>query len=418
MANSEDSSQLAALPLELREQIYKVVLSSPSQGPALLRTCREIRTEAHKFLFQRPIILGGQKALYRWLDESPSEFLLQVTEMSLKLQDVDLTSLLQTHSSTDEPSTPSPLSICELYEAELIRLEQALRKVANVETLSIRKLSNEPSFLYRDFVAKCLHMLSSVYPALKSLRLDGDFQHHDLSFLKCFRHLDSFSFDGFSSSSPASTADVLSELDALSNLSLTSQHGRPIPDLHIHTDTMTKRQSFTVEVVRIFNRPTPSTVTKPIAVAPLALLFAPVVLASLQYFKTLNSISILLSYTPDIVMLQSLEHMLEICLIKRLELDWPHLDPLCLEEWRLLTDSLQVFWVRTRSESDAFEILWSIFESREARDSRDLRKVVLKCCATEPIVVSTVVENRRDSTTASIESLAYDVSPLCPYNSA
>jgi hypothetical protein len=208
--------------------------------------------------------------------------------MSLNLQDVDLTSLLQANASSEEPCTPSPLSICELYEADLTRLEQALRKVANIETLSIGKLSNEPSFLYHDFVAKCLAMLSSVYPALKTLRLDGDFQHHDLAFLKCFRNLESFSFDGFSSSSPVSTAQILSELDALSNLSLTSQHGRPTPDPLIHTETTAKRQSFTGDVVSTFDRPKPSTVTNFIAVTPLALLFASIILVSKQQIDTLR----------------------------------------------------------------------------------------------------------------------------------
>lgn len=413
MANSENSSQLLTLPLELREQIYRRVLSSPSHGPELLRTCREIQTEAHKFLYQRPVVFRGQDALYHWLDGTSRIFLPQVTEISLKLQDVDLTSLLQADASPDQPSTPVRLSIRELYEAELGRLEQALRKLGNVKTVIIRKISEQSSFLYRDFVTKCLALLSSVYPALTTLRLDGDFQHHDLAFLKCLKHLESFSFDGFSSSSPASTADILSELDALRNLSLTSQHGRPTSDLRTYPGTKAKRKSFTGDVVRAFERPKPSSVTEPNAVAPLALLFAPVVLTTLQHVHTLNSISILLSHTPDAYMLQSLEHLLEITSIQRLELDWPELDLFCLEEYWLLRNNLQVLWVRASNEADAFDILWSIFESREHGDLRDLRKVVLIRSAEKFINTSTVIGNRKDSATETTVSLSYNVSTSC-----
>jgi hypothetical protein len=377
MPPTKSVSPFFDLPLELREEIYKSVLFSPSQGPDILRTCREIHFEARKFLFQKPLSFQSQTVLYTWLDEAPSALLAHVSEIALHVQDVNLKPILDSGATMLQHRSHPRLMTLELYQRELDRLKQALKRVPKVKTLTIRVSSGQSSYLYRDFVAHILSGLGTLYPYLLDLRMEGDFHYQELEFLSKLEHLESFSFDGFSSSSPAVTANILANLQHLSNLSLVSEHALLATDTDLNGGFTAKQQSFNGDVACRISQLASFSVIERFAVPSPTVFFTLEVLASLQDHKSLKSISIHLSHTPSTAILESLEEFLEKTPIELLELDWPDLEPFVLERYRLLARSVKVLWVRARSESDAFEILWSIVESREAGDICELKKVVL-----------------------------------------
>jgi hypothetical protein len=377
MLETRKVSLFFSLPLELREEIYKSVLSSPSEGSNMLRTCHEIRNEAHKFLYQKPLVFRGQEALYTWLEQTPRELVAHVSEITVHVQDVDLRPILCSAVLSSQFSTPSNLPTSELYHTEVGRLEQALKEMPKVKTITLRALSNQPSFLYRHFVSRILEVLGTSCPALVDLRLEGNFHHQELQFLMALTNLESFSFDGFSSSSPATMIRVLGSLNRLRNLSLVSERVLLTPNAGLHSGYTEKCQSFTGDVVRTMRQLASFSVTEHVSTSSPTLFFTSEVLNSLSEHKTLRSLSIRLSHPPDMATLSSLEKFLERTAIEHLELDWPDLEPDILEQYRLLSGSLRTLWVRVESEADAFDILWSILESRHAGDLLSLRKVVL-----------------------------------------
>jgi hypothetical protein len=376
MSVSVQDTPLFALPLELRELIYKRVLASPAHGPALLQTCRAVHLEAHKFLFQRPLHFDGQLDLHRWLDHAPPELLTYTKELSISIQDVDMRPLLRPQNPV-QLSSSGQLLTWQLYEAELDRLKHALKKLPNVKTITLIALSHHQSFLYREFLTKVLWLLSSLYPHLEDLRLEGNLHYQDLMFLSRLDRLQSFSFDGFSSSSPAETATVLASLEHLTQLSIVSQSALLTPDHQLHSGFTSKRQSLTGDVLRTVNKLASFSVTERTPRFSSTLFFTPEVLASLHNHRSLNSLSIALSRAPDTEVLLSLEALLESSPIEELELDWPQLDPLVLESYTLLSGALRMLWVRAASAASAFEILWSIAECRETGDLSAMEKVVL-----------------------------------------
>jgi hypothetical protein len=378
MSNLNQTPLILALPLELRELIYKEVLSSPSQGPQLLRACREIYAEAHKFLFQRPIIFRGQTALHRWLDQVPVILLHHVTKITLELRDVNLRPLLSPALGAASASSTPRLLAWEIYEHELERLGEALRRLRNVKTLTIRALPERQSFLYREFLTKVLESLSSLYPKLSSLALEGNFHHQSLSFLSSMEELESLSFDGFSSTSPSETAAILSKLTHLTNLSLISQHILLTPTTHIHSKFTSKRQSLTTPVLLSMKQLASLSVTETMHPAMMPLFFTPEVLTSLRDHFTLNSLSIRLSQVPSNETLEAFEYFLDNAPgIERLELDWPGLEPAVLETYTVLTKRVKDFWVRCESIEIAFDILYTLLENLEEGDLQGLKRVVL-----------------------------------------
>ncbi|KAF2871872.1 hypothetical protein BDV95DRAFT_606444 [Massariosphaeria phaeospora] len=336
---SANSPPLLSLPLELREQIYSQALSHPSNGPQLLGTCHEIYTEARKFLFQRPLVFHGQSAFYRWLAITPSNYLHHVSEIVLELHDVDLEPLLGNAADAMQKSSVPRLLAWELYGQELERLQAALQKVHKVKLFTLRALEDQQSFLYRNFLGKVLEMLGPLYPDLQHLGLAGNFHYQSLTFLSALSQLRSFSFDGFTSSSPPETAEILSSLQHLSSLSLVSQYTllTPTTTPHVHSAYTSKPQSFTGAVLRTMNHLASFSVTEPLRPACSPTLFlVPELLAPLHTHAALRRLAIALAYTPDKETLAALEDFMRKAPIERLELDWPQLLPEVLEEYVLV----------------------------------------------------------------------------------
>lgn len=398
------------LPLELRQLVYKAVLASPCHGPELLATCREVHMEAHKFLFERPVNFSSQVALFDWLDQVPHKYLPRVNQLSLNIQDVDLGSLLKASALISHPGDPPRLLTWDLYDGELDKIFRALRQLPKVQKITIRAVPGRQSFLYRAFLQSFLNMLASLYPDLWELDLEGNLRYQNLSFLSGFTELQAISFDGFSASSPSDTAKILSSLGNLTSLSLVSQGTLLTPDTQSHSSFTTKHQSLVAGVARSCDNLKCFSVTEMVPIAAPTLFFTAEVLASLRNHRALKIIKICLSHAPNDDTLTALENFLECTHIKTLELDWPQLDPRVLESFSLIPDSLEKLWVRARSAADAFEVIWSIAESRNAGDLHALNELVLLRSMQMYDAISSTITARKDSGTGEVGDIVHTVS--------
>ena len=152
-----ERNRLLNLPAELREQIYRNILSSPEQGPEILQTCRQIEREARKFLYQRPINFPGQLSLYVWVDATPNHLLPHVTDVSVAIQDIDLQPVLCPRAFT--PSLRPQLLTWGLYETEISKLISTLGKLPHIKRIAIKSPALCQSHLYGEFVSRVLRGL-------------------------------------------------------------------------------------------------------------------------------------------------------------------------------------------------------------------------------------------------------------------
>lgn len=377
---------LIGLPLEMRELIYQQVLLDASQGPQILRVCQSIHFEARKFLYQRPIIFRSQKALNEWLAQRPNDVLQDVQEISLELQDVDLSPILMPVSPAGSSERSRSLQTWDLYETDLDALDQAFKKLPNVTALTIRALEGRQTHLYEVFLAKVLQMIASHWPALQDLSLGGNMHNQSLRFMETLGALNAFCFDGFSATEPAETAAMLSRHN-LTRITIASQPTLLTPTRGQHSNITYKSQSFDSSVLRKIDRLASLSISERVpTAASSALFFTSEILGSLHALKTLAVLSLRLSHTPDEHTLDALDDLLKRSTsIERLELDWPHLNPVILY---ILTNRLKFLWIRAADLTAASDILAAILESREDGGVQGLRRVVLvrSVRAAEPIV--------------------------------
>ena len=150
---------------------------------SLLQTCRQVNMEAQPVLYRRPKSFTSQSKLFSWIDRGQRANLERVRMLKLQLTDVDLSALLQ-----QTPSKRKPTTAWSLYQAELEQLQEALRSMPNLSSLTIIPPKGSGSMLltsfYRDFLAsipgRCpklrileLHdseELLNVYPGLKDVQ--------------------------------------------------------------------------------------------------------------------------------------------------------------------------------------------------------------------------------------------------------
>lgn len=408
------------LPLELRTMIYRDVLTHFSAGPQLLATCREIYNEAYAFLFERPLTFRGQAALYRWLEHTPEEHRKRVSEITLELHDADLQPLITSGAEGDaepgaeadadaehaEPNDPPRLQAWDLYDAELESLHSSLSKLGSLSQLTVRALSESRSFLYREFLANFLNSLSSIWPDLRGLTLEGNFHHQNLSFIAKLPGLRSISFDGFSSTPPAEMATLLGGLTKLKRLALVSQYSLLTPTTHLHSALSAKRQSFTKDVLAAVKHIASFAVTERVQSSAPALFFTPEMLETLHNHSALKTLTIRLAQKPDEETLGALDAFLGQSGIERLEFDWPGFKAGVLERHELLPGSLKWVWVRVASERVARDLLRTVMNRRDAGGLKGIRSVVLMRDGrfgveeTGPVFKEVELKKRNDSAVA------------------
>jgi hypothetical protein len=301
--------------------------------------------------------------------------LQDIHDISLELQDIDLTPLLITAVSTDTSTRTRSLKTWELYEKELDALDQAFTKLPNVTTLSIRATSGRQTHLYDDFLAKVLQMLASHWPALQDLSLEGNMHNQSLDPMENLKALTAFSFDVFCGTGSAETAATLSRL-SLTRVSIVSQPGLLTPTRGQHSNFTSKIQSFDGSVLRSIGQLASLSINERVPSATSSALFITSdMLGPLRSHKNLSTLSLHLSLAPDEDTLEALNDFLkENCSVNSLELDWPHLHPAILY---ILTNRLKSLWIRATSSVVASDILGTILEIREDGGVHELRRVVL-----------------------------------------
>lgn len=368
-------SRLFALPLELREEVYKSALASPIHGSALLQTCQEIRAEARKFLYQRPLRFRSQEQWFMWMDQTSTGLLGNVSEIALHIQDVNLRPILEPSIHRSLRQSPRLLT-AELYQEQANKFQQGLMRLPNLKTLTICTPSGRPSHLYCEMMTQILDSIGPFCPQLRQLRLDGNFRHHTLNFLSTLRNLESLTLEGTSASTPESTAVVLSTIPHLTSLSLIL-NGAPLSsDPRQHHACSTQRYSCNGETLRKVQRLDLLALTETGQLPPSRACLTTNALDALHNHSTLRHLCLRLSYTPDLTIFTSMTKFLEFTSIEHLELDWPNLQAPQLEKNGLLARTLEEFWVRTETLSDAVEILRVVAASGQDR-CPNLRKVVL-----------------------------------------
>jgi hypothetical protein len=396
MAQSGYGSPFFNLPLELREQIYRDTLTSPDQGPELLRTCRQLKTEARKFLYQRRIEFANQIDMYRWLDMTPEKLRSQVTDISLYVQDPDLRSVLDLNASISQSTLSGHLLTCDLYAVELRDIKTALSRLPNVKAITIRALPGRQSYLYRDFLTAFLDSLHSIYPTLSNLILEGNLHRQRLDFVGRLAALQSFSFDGYSVSSAAELTKTLGSLEHLRNFSLISQRVVLKPSSSTTHPGFTGKPGFlTGDAMRTIDQlASTERATIPFTNAVSIL----DVLDAVQRLQGLKSFSVSLSHTPDNEVMAALGRCLGSCMIERLELDWPNLQAEALEEYSLVQRCVKNLWIRVGSANGAFKVLLYIVERRRSHHLEELRKLVLIRSSKDNISGRVIaMGNRKDS---------------------
>ena len=83
-------ANLLTIPLELRQEVYNyLVHSSGSALVNLTTTSRRFSKEVKPFLYKRPPLFDGQYQLFNWIEDIDHDYLPYVTELSIKLVDID-----------------------------------------------------------------------------------------------------------------------------------------------------------------------------------------------------------------------------------------------------------------------------------------------------------------------------------------
>lgn len=373
-----ETRSFLALPLELRELIYDEILSSPYHGPEILRVCRNVYSEARKFLYLRPIIFRSQSNLHQWLCGRSRDVLQGVLEFQLELQDVDLTPVLVSASLDSPIKGSTSLRTWDLYEKELDALDQSLQTLSNAKIITIRAPVSRHTHLYDDFLAKVLQMLGLHFTFLQELTLEGNTHNQSLGFLENLGALTAFSFDGFSASNPAETMATLSRIN-LNRISIVSQPTMLTPTQGRHSRFSLATPAFDGSVLCTIKQLSSVLIAERIPSPMLsALYFNSDILGSLQNHKTLSTLSFRLSQTPNEDARDALSELLRNnSSVQRLDLDWPHLDTSILN---ILTNRLKSLWIRASNLLMASNILRAIHKSKEEGEVQQLHRVVLIRC--------------------------------------
>jgi hypothetical protein len=350
--------------------------------------------------------------MFEWLAKVPHRSLSQTRELSITIQEADLRSLLAVPAVIHHPNNLPRLLTWELYETELEKLHSALGHLPKIETITIRTIVGRQSFFYREFLRKFLALATLRYPHLLVINLEGNFHHQDLTFLSGFKDLQELSFDGFSASSPVETAQILSGLKHFTTLSIVSQSKMLTPEPHSRSDFTSKSQLFTGGAVSTIEQLKAFLITEVMPVSAPSLFLTSEFLTPLCHLQGLDDFGVCLSQTPSNETVLALEDFFGKTRIRVLRLDWPHLDWKALETFSLIPECLETLWIRTRSATDAFEIIWHVAENRDAGNYHALTELVV-LRSTQFYKDIAPMNDRKDSDAGSAQCGDNKVSRLC-----
>lgn len=206
------------LPLEVRRHIYNLMLAFDSADHLnLLCLSEEIYNEARESFFRRRLAFKSQAALIEFVNTQKDHILKSITNLNLRLEEVE-PEVMQPFLASVVSGTPIPPQQ-HPYLVESNRIMKALAKMPGITQLSLLKPSdpskNPPSSIV---VTKILNCITVQYEDLRTLRLDIESCHIDC--LGLFPNLKKLELTGFSETSSLRTADVLSKLKSLDELTI------------------------------------------------------------------------------------------------------------------------------------------------------------------------------------------------------
>lgn len=304
-------SRLLALPLELREEIYQNIFSCPDKDVQVLRTCRQIFSEAQPFLFKGPLTFASQYELYEWLETVGPQHLSHVVDVRMCLADVDLSSVLK--GNLQQPGAfPTYM---DLYKHELDNLSVALQKLPNVVNLTIDKPKPTRSRLFQDLYSRFLHIVGDQWPNLRRLTLNDN--QVPLAFIQSFPNLRHLCCIGHSSGGDSDAASIFSSMPHLAEVELvlwpwmrtSSDRRNSMADLVSNTQALT---SLTLHETQNRREMSPAFSIRDIMEA-----------LHQVHLDTLQVLRITLNSVPDPTTLEALFGFLAGSSVKHLELVWP-----------------------------------------------------------------------------------------------
>lgn len=190
---------LLHLPPELRFEVYIAALSDCEPTLAFLQTCRQINMEAQAVLYERHAHFDSQSSLFGWIERSRSSNLNRVKTLTLRITDIDLSSLLGPY----EDQQHARASAWSLYQDELNKLDRALTALPGLLELTIKPPKHSHSQLLRSMYLSFLVLIPPRLSKLNHLIVDDN--DEILTKIPQLRNVQRLSFT--STSKPAEPAE-------------------------------------------------------------------------------------------------------------------------------------------------------------------------------------------------------------------
>nr|OQO23936.1 hypothetical protein B0A51_11065 [Rachicladosporium sp. CCFEE 5018] len=131
----------------------------------MMTTSHTMTMEAKPLLFARALTFPSQHKLVSWTAQHSQTDLNRVRDLTLRLSDIDLTSLLEGNPRG---------GVWSLYAVHLAELQSSLRHLPNLKKLTVVPPRNMHSTLLRGFYLTLLSMIPKLWPRLKLLVVHDD----------------------------------------------------------------------------------------------------------------------------------------------------------------------------------------------------------------------------------------------------
>jgi hypothetical protein len=216
-ANAHSAMGFLELPLEVRLNLYHIMLSLPVQTHLnLLCVNKQVYSEARKSFYQRPLVCNSQYDLMDFVEHWPKSAVHNITNLQLHLEEIRPEAM---QGYLAELVAGTQVQRRHPYLLEIQQITTALSALSGVTHLQILKpldiRTGPPSSIV---TTQVLRWAADYYTKLHSLRLDIEQCHLDC--LESCKELKSLRLSAYSESSPTRMADVLRRLPNLKELSL------------------------------------------------------------------------------------------------------------------------------------------------------------------------------------------------------
>lgn len=218
--SSTSGASLLTVPLEIRRQVYRLMLClSLHDHLNLMLVCHQIYEEARESYFERPLVVQSQEELIRFVQIQTDVFLSQMTNLHLHLQEVNRDImhpfLARAIQGISTPSGEHP------YVVETNRILGALFRLPNICRLRVSGPQDPSRSPPSGLLTTSVLRWASVH-YLKLDQLGIDLESFQLDSLSGCANLRTLEIQGLSESS---TMDLLKWCSQLSCLESVTIHG-------------------------------------------------------------------------------------------------------------------------------------------------------------------------------------------------